>query len=99
MSFHSFIRVVVLIGAFGARFALAPESIELIQEPSRGNILSDVDPGADGEGSDLFSTLLEWFVTNCLPAVAKRTPRPSWRAAKLFTTSLCVALGARFARL
>jgi len=87
-----------LVRWFRARFALLPESIDLIQEPSRGDILSDVFPAANGGGSDLGETLLEWEVLDCLPAVAKRTPSRLWRAAKLFTTSLCLALEARFAR-
>lgn len=45
-------------GDFGARFPLLPELIDLIPEPSRGDILSDVCPAADDGGSDLGSTLL-----------------------------------------
>jgi hypothetical protein len=63
-----------LVFELGARLALLPGSIDLIQEPSRGDILSDVIPAADGGGSNLGETLLRWEVADCLPAVAKRTP-------------------------
>jgi hypothetical protein len=96
--FHCSIFAPDFIGDFGARFPLLPERIDLIQKPSRGDILSDVCPTADGEGSDLGETLFGWEAGDCLLAAAKRTPPPLWRAAKLFTTSLRTALGARFVR-
>jgi len=63
--------VPVLVYSIIATSAMEPESIDLIQEPSKDDILSDVYPTTNDGGSDLDETFPRWEVGDCLSVAAK----------------------------